>query len=96
MNQDLEQRIRDAKARHDADTGNAPAPKPATSGTSAAIRAGSDLVAALAVGGVLGYWLDRWLDTKPWFMIALVCLGFVAGFVNIARNSGPPKKKKEE
>ncbi|MBI4884402.1 MAG: AtpZ/AtpI family protein [Actinobacteria bacterium] len=29
----------------------------------------------------LGYMLDRWLDTKPVFMIALVCLALVGEFV---------------
>ena len=29
----------------------------------------------------LGYVLDRWLDTKPLFMIALVCLALVGEFV---------------
>ena len=29
----------------------------------------------------LGYLLDRWLDTKPLFMIALVCLALIGEFV---------------
>jgi ATP synthase protein I len=56
------------------------------SGTAQALRAGTDLVAALVVGGFLGYWIDRWLGTKPWAMIILFFLGFAAGFLNIYRS----------
>lgn len=52
-------------------------------------RAAADLVAAVFVGAVLGYWIDRWLDTAPWGMIIMFFLGFIAGFVNIYRyNTG--------
>lgn len=57
-----------------------------SSGTAQALRAGTDLVAALVVGGFLGYWIDRWLGTKPWGMIILFFLGFAAGFLNIYRS----------
>ena len=29
----------------------------------------------------IGYGLDRWLGTKPWFMVALVVLALVGEFV---------------
>ena len=57
----------------------------ANTATAVAMRAASELAAALIVGGVLGYWLDKWLDTKPLFMILLFFAGFVAGFMNIYR-----------
>jgi len=56
------------------------------SGMGQALRAGTDLVAALVVGGFLGYWIDRWLGTTPWAMIILFFLGFAAGFLNIYRS----------
>ncbi|MBI3440457.1 MAG: AtpZ/AtpI family protein [Proteobacteria bacterium] len=56
------------------------------SGTGQALRAGTDLVAALVVGGFLGYWIDRWLGSKPWGMIIFFFLGFAAGFLNIYRS----------
>lgn len=37
------------------------------------------LVTLLFLG--LGYLLDRWLDTKPIFMIVLVCLALIGEFV---------------
>lgn len=53
--------------------------------TGKALRAATDLVAALFVGGFLGYWIDQWLGTKPWGMIIFFFLGFGAGFMNIYR-----------
>lgn len=53
--------------------------------TGRALRASTDLVAGVVVGGFLGYWLDKWLDTKPLFMIVMFFLGFAAGFLNIYR-----------
>ena len=43
-------------------------------------------VAALIVGGFLGYWIDRWLGSKPWGMVIFFFLGFAAGFLNIYRS----------
>lgn len=64
-------------------------PKPSKgnnlSGSGQALRAGTDLVVALVVGGFLGYWIDHWLGTKPWGMIIFFFLGFAAGFLNIYR-----------
>jgi ATP synthase protein I len=37
------------------------------------------LVGAVLFGGVLGFLLDRWLNTKPWLMLVLGALGFFAG-----------------
>lgn len=51
-----------------------------------AFRAATDLVAALVVGGFLGYWLDEWLGWRPWGMIFFIFIGFAAGFLNIYRS----------
>ncbi len=55
-------------------------------GAGRALRASTDLVAALVVGGLLGYGIDRWLSTKPWGMILFFFLGFAAGMLNIYRS----------
>lgn len=94
---ELGRKIREARERQDRETG---ALKPASSGSSngsagKALRVASDLVAALVVGGVMGYWLDRWLDTKPLFMIIMFFLGFAAGFLNIYRSQMDEMKKKD-
>jgi ATP synthase protein I len=62
---------------------------------STGLRAGSELVINTLVGGGLGYMLDQWLHTKPWFMIVFLLFGMMAGFRNIWRltNPAPPEKE---
>jgi len=43
------------------------------------------LVAAVLVGGALGYFLDRWLHTKPILMLVLGGVGFFAGVREVIR-----------
>jgi F0F1-type ATP synthase assembly protein I len=43
------------------------------------------LVAGVAVGGVLGYFLDHWLHSKPILMILLGAVGFFAGVRELLR-----------
>ena len=41
------------------------------------------LVTGPFVGGLFGYFLDDWLDTKPWLFILFLILGIAAGFNNM-------------
>jgi ATP synthase protein I len=50
-----------------------------------AMRIGTELVAAIAVGVGLGYVLDMWLGTKPWLMVVFFFLGSAAGMLNVYR-----------
>ena len=50
-----------------------------------ALRAGIELVAALAVGLAIGWALDRWLGTTPWLLGLFVVLGGAAGVANLWR-----------
>jgi ATP synthase protein I len=43
------------------------------------------LVAAVVVGGLLGFFLDRWLHTKPWLLILFGGVGFYAGVRDVLR-----------
>jgi ATP synthase protein I len=45
------------------------------------------LVAAIVVGGGVGYFLDRWLHTKPYMMIVLGFLGFFGGLRDVLRRT---------
>jgi ATP synthase protein I len=45
------------------------------------IGKGIDMALVTLVFLGVGYALDRWLDTKPWFMITLVVLALVGEFV---------------
>ena len=46
------------------------------------------LVLAIVVGGAFGYFLDRWLGTKPVFFLILGGLGFYAGVRDVLRRLG--------
>jgi ATP synthase protein I len=43
------------------------------------------MVATVAVGGVVGYFLDQWLHTKPYLMLIFGFLGFFAGLRDMLR-----------
>ena len=50
-----------------------------------AFKLGTELVAAVAVGTIIGFILDNWFDTKPWLIIIFFFLGAVAGLLNVIR-----------
>jgi ATP synthase protein I len=50
-----------------------------------AFRFSIELVSAVAVGGGIGYALDSWLGSKPWFMVVLLFVGGAAGVQNVYR-----------
>ena len=58
-----------------------------------AFRLGTELVAAVAVGTIIGFILDNWFGTKPWFIIIFFLLGVIAGILNVFRVA---KKMQEE
>jgi ATP synthase protein I len=47
--------------------------------------AGFTMAAAVAVGALLGNWLDHRWGTQPWLLVVGFLLGTVAGFVQMAR-----------
>jgi ATP synthase protein I len=49
---------------------------------------GISLVAAIAIGLLIGYWLDRLLGTTPWLTMLFTLLGIAAGFLNLFRDVG--------
>jgi ATP synthase protein I len=51
----------------------------------AGLKASTELVAGVLVGGVMGYLLDQWLGTKPWLLVIFMVFGIVAGFRNLYR-----------
>jgi len=51
------------------------------------LRAGAELITSIAAGGLIGYGLDHWLETKPLFLIMMLVLGVITGFVNVWRTT---------
>lgn len=47
----------------------------------------ADLVVGVAVGGGIGWVLDRQLGTKPWLLVVCLMLGFAAGMSNVLRTA---------
>ena len=45
----------------------------------------TDLVSGVLVGLVGGFYLDKWLDTKPLFIVICIIIGIAAGFRMIWR-----------
>jgi len=45
------------------------------------------LVSAIAVGGLIGFFLDRWLHTAPYLMLILGFLGFFGGLRDVLRRT---------
>ena len=54
-------------------------------GMSRALRFAAEFMAAIIVGTLIGYTIDFALGTTPWFMIALLMVGFAAGVLNVVR-----------
>ena len=50
-----------------------------------AFKLGSELVAAVAVGTIIGFILDNWFDTKPILIIIFFLFGAAAGIINVIR-----------
>lgn len=55
------------------------------SATGLAFRVGTELVAGVAVGGAIGYGLDKWLGTSPFLLILMFFLGAAGGMMNVWR-----------
>jgi F0F1-type ATP synthase assembly protein I len=59
--------------------------KEASNMTALAMELPFTLVGALALAVAIGYFLDRWLHTKPIFTLILGALGFIAGVREVIR-----------
>ena len=47
----------------------------------------------MAVGTIIGFILDNWFDTKPWFIIAFFFIGVIAGILNVIRVANNMQEK---
>ncbi len=58
-----------------------------------AFKLGTELVAAVAVGTIIGFILDSWFGTKPWLIIIFFFLGTAAGILNVIRTANRMQKE---
>ncbi len=81
-----------------------PSTRPRNGGGSSlgqAMTLSTEFVAGVIAGGVLGWIVDHVFGTKPWGLIVLLMLGFVAGVYNVMRVSGfsgarPERRDRQE
>jgi ATP synthase protein I len=81
----LGEELAGARARHH--KGPAPAPQSQGAALGQAFRLGAELVAGVAVGGFIGWALDRWFGTAPLMMVVFLGLGAAAGIMNVVRTA---------
>jgi hypothetical protein len=58
-------------------------------GVALGLQAGGEFVAAILLGGAIGWGLDWLLGSKPWLLIVFFLLGTVAGVKNVIRVTSP-------
>ena len=78
---DLDSRLKWARGVRPDD----PHPQAPQGGLGTALRLAAEMISALIVGGAIGWFLDRWLDTKPWLLLVFLLLGALAGMLNAYR-----------
>jgi ATP synthase protein I len=81
---DLEDRVRDARSRHEPDP-SVSQDRGAAMGQ--ALKLATEMIAGVAVGGFIGWWLDRWLGTQPFMLVLFLILGGAAGITNVVRSA---------
>ena len=58
---------------------------PSSIGT--AFKLSTELVAAVAVGAIIGFIFDQTFGTRPWFILIFFFVGVVAGITNVIRSA---------
>jgi len=63
-----------------------------SSSMGAAFKMSTELVSAVAVGTIIGFILDNWFGTKPWFILIFFFIGVVAGILNVIKSAKKMQK----
>ena len=89
----LEAKRKVSRAERDVSAAEEESSKKSGSAMALGLRVASEFVAAIVVGGFIGWQLDAWLGTKPAFLIAFFFLGVAAGVWNVIRATTPPRNE---
>ena len=57
-----------------------------------AFKMSTELVAAVAVGTIIGFILDNWFGTKPWLILIFFFVGVAAGIMNVVKTAKKMQK----
>ena len=82
--EDLKTRLRIAKSKIDKKSVNN---NKSSSSLGIAMKLSTEMVAAVIVGTIIGFILDTWFDSKPWFILIFFFVGVVAGITNVIRSA---------
>ena len=52
-----------------------------------AFKISTELVAAVAVGTIIGFILDKTFGTKPWLIIIFFFIGVITGIINVIKSA---------
>ena len=63
---------------------------PSSIGT--AFKLSTELLAAVAVGAIIGFIFDKTFGTTPWFILIFFFVGVVAGITNVIRSAKKMQK----
>ena len=81
--QDIGQRLDTVNRQRDQGT-RPQGPSPASRG----LRASAELIGGIVAGGLIGWYLDKWLGTqKPVMFVLFFLLGAAAGILNVVRSA---------
>jgi ATP synthase protein I len=83
---DLDGRLGKVKAQRDAEARANLDAEMRGRGMAYGMRMAAELVAAVIVGGMIGWGLDWVLGSKPWLFLLFFVLGFAAGVLNVVRS----------
>lgn len=81
---DIDARLSRAHSARSGDVAGAATP---AKGYGQGSRVLAELIGAPVGGGILGWALDKWLGTSPWFLLVLLALAVMAAFRNIFKIS---------
>ena len=63
-----------------------------SSSIGAAFKLSTELVAAVAVGTIIGFILDKTFGTKPWLILIFFFIGVVVGITNVIKSAKKMQK----
>ena len=58
-----------------------------------AFKMSTELVAAVLIGGIIGFIFDTWFGTKPWLILIFFFIGVIAGIFNVIRSAKNMQKR---
>ena len=63
-----------------------------SSGIGVAFKMSTELVSAVAVGTIIGFFLDNLFGTKPWLILIFFFVGVIAGIMNVVKSAKKMQK----